>query len=214
MTVSREIAVIGSGGHAVSVLDAAISAGFQPVAIVDPLTTLPEVFGLPVIPDVSSLHLGAVALCLGIGKNHLRQRVFEDIRGVFPDCRFPSIVHRTAWVSPLAQVGEGTVILSQASVGPHAKTMTGALINTGASLDHDSSLGEFASLAPGGRTGGNVSIGARSMVGLNAAIMQGVSVGHDSVIGAQSLVRDDIASLTIAFGVPCTPRRTRQRDDE
>jgi sugar O-acyltransferase (sialic acid O-acetyltransferase NeuD family) len=213
MTVLLKIAVLGSGGHALSVLDAAVSAGYEPVAVVDPGNTVTEIFGLPVVPDVSSLNLDEVELCLGIGNNSRREKVFDETRLSFPTCRFPPILHMTAWVSPQAAVGQGTVILSQASVGPHAKTGIGALINTHASLDHDSLLDDFASLAPGASIGGNVSIGARSMIGLNTGILPGVSVGADTVIGAQSLVRTNIESLTVAFGVPCAPKRTRHRGD-
>ncbi len=213
MAVLRKIAVLGSGGHALSVLDAAVSAGYEPVAVVDSRNPVTEVFGLPVFADVSSLDLEEVNLCLGIGNNSRREKVFNETRRSFPTCRFPPIIHKTAWVSHRAEIGQGTAILSQASVGPHAKTGIGALVNTHASLDHDSVLDDFASLAPGARTGGHVSIGARSMIGLNAGILQGVSVGSDTVIGAHSLVRTNIESLTVAFGIPCVPKRTRHQDD-
>lgn len=213
MVALRKIAVLGSGGHALSVLDAAVSAGYEPVAAVDPRNAVSEIYGLPVLPDVSSLNLEEVELCLGIGNNSRREKVFNETRLAFPASRFRTILHQTAWVSPQAEVGPGAVILSHASVGPHAKAGIGALINTHASLDHDSVLGDFASLAPGARTGGNVSIGARTMIGLNAGILQGVSVGSDTVIGAQSLVRSNIESLTVAFGIPCVPKRSRSKDD-
>jgi sugar O-acyltransferase (sialic acid O-acetyltransferase NeuD family) len=213
MKLPGKIAVLGSSGHALSVLEAALSAGFEPVAVVDPLIDDLEIFGLPRLVDVSSLDLGTVALCLGVGPNFLRESVFDSLRKEFPESRFPPIIHKTASVSPSATISEGAVVLSQANVGARAEAGVGALLNTGASLDHDSNLGDFSSLGPGAKTGGDVTIGARTMVGLNAGIIHGISIGADSVIGAMSLVLQDISSLTIALGVPSTPKGSRTREE-
>jgi acetyltransferase-like isoleucine patch superfamily enzyme len=105
------------------------------------------------------------------------------------------------------------VVLAQASVGPLSVVGVGGLLNTGASLDHESTIGKFASLGPGAHTGGKVIIGARAMVGLNAGVLQGISVGADTVIGAQSLVRQDIPEGVVAYGVPCKPVRARSTSD-
>ena len=89
----------------------------------------------------------------------------------------------------------------------------GALLNTGSSLDHDSFLAHFASLGPGARTGGNVRIAERTVIGLNAGMLQGVSIGSDTVVGAHSFVNKDMPAATVAYGVPATPVRRRQRND-
>jgi len=214
MKLPGKIAVLGSSGHALSVLEAALSAGFEPVAVVDPLIDDPEIFGLPRLADVSSLDLGTVSLCLGIGTNFVRESVFDSLRKEFPESRFPPIVHRTASVSPSATISEGAVLLPQANIGARAEAGKGALLNSGASLDHDSNLGDFSSLGPGATTGGDVTIGARTMVGLNAGIIQGISIGADSVIGAMSLVLENIAAFTVTFGVPSKPVGSRTKTEK
>jgi len=213
MTKFLKIAVLGAGGHALSILDAAVSAGFQPVAVVDPHVEKATQFELPLLRDPSSLDLSEVALCLGIGHNYVREAIFLATREAYPGARFPSLIHKTAWVSPTATLSDGTVVLANASVGPLAKTGVGAIVNTGASLDHESLLDDFASLAPGAHTAGSVSIGVRAMIGLNAGIIQGVTIGHDSVIGAHSLVRHDIPDSVIAYGVPCSKVRERKASE-
>ena len=213
MTKSSKIAILGAGGHALSVLDAAASAGFVPYAFVDPDLTQFEVFGLPVVPDLSGLDLSEIAVCLGIGNNFVREAVFAETRKAFPEASFPVIRHATAWVSPGVVLGEGTAVLAHASVGPSARTGMGAVLNTGASLDHGSSLDDFASLGPGARTAGDVTIGARAMIGLNAGVLQGVTIAHDAVVGAHSLVNLDIPALVVAYGVPCAPVRERNQKD-
>ena len=208
-----KIVILGSGGHALAVWDASLSAGFTPIGFVDPAQSSSRVEGLPVVSSLLEIDLSEVDVALGIGHNFAREQATVELLEKYPAARMPVIVHQTAWVSPSAVLDAGTVVMAQASVGPFATTGRGALLNTAASLDHESQLGDFASLGPGAHTGGQVIVGARTMVGLNAGILQGISIGADTVIGGQSLVRTDIPLGTVAFGVPCAPVRTRLATD-
>jgi len=208
-----KIVILGSGGHALAVWDACVSAGFTPTGFIDLAHGSSRVEGLPVVSNLSEIDLSEVDVALGIGHNFARAQATIDLLDKNPEVRMPIIVHKTAWVSPSATLDAGTVVMAQASVGPFATTGRGALLNTAASLDHESQLGDFASLGPGSHTGGQVIVGARTMIGLNAGILQGISIGSDTVIGGQSLVRTDIPAGTVAFGVPCVPVRTRFATD-
>ena len=209
-----QILIIGAGGHALAVWDACLSAGFTPIGFVDPSQTSPRVEGLPILSNLSEIDLSEVGVALGIGHNFAREQATISLLGKYPGVRMPIVVHQTAWVSPSATLDAGTIVMAQASVGPFATCGRGALLNTAASLDHESQLGDFASLGPGARTGGQVIVGARTMVGLNSGILQGISIGSDAVIGGQSLVRTDIPAETVAFGVPCVPVKTRLATDD
>ena len=203
--------VIGDGGHAASVAEAAESSGFQVAGFIDigaeaaPMESLNS--------RVRELDFETTALAIGVGTNFLRAAIHAVVSSEFPAASFPYIIHQTAWLSPSAEIASGVTLLAHSSVGPNAKLGLGSLINTGASLDHDSELGAFASLGPGARTGGNVKVGSRAMIGLQAGILQGRTVGEDSVVGAQSLVLEDIPSLSVAVGSPCRVIRSRERDE-
>lgn len=211
---SGKIVILGSGGHALAVWDACVSAGFTPIGFVDPAEGLSRVSGLWVASSVSGIDFSTVEVALGVGNNYSREQSLVELLQQHPEVRLPAIVHQTAWVSPNALLHPGSVVMAHASVGPFAVAGRGSLLNTGASLNHESKLGDFASLGPGAHTGGQVVIGARTMVGLNAGILQGISVGADTVIGGQSLVRTDIPAETLAFGVPCTPVRARSASEQ
>ena len=208
----KNVIVVGSAGHAGSVADAARSAGFSVVAFFDPSVESSS-DEREVLNSLDGIDLDATGFTLGIGANYSRENAYTTIKNSYPDARFPVIIHSSAWVSTLATLEEGAVVMSMASVGPFCTVGVGALINTGSSLDHDSQMGSFASLGPGARTGGNVTIGERTMVGLNASVMQGVSVGHDSVVGAQSLVMQNIGRNVVAFGTPAAIRRERSSSE-
>lgn len=212
MTARNPLYILGAGGHAGSVLDAALSAGFVVMGFID-ADKSGERWGVPILENLATINLSSVSLALGVGTNFSRESSFDALRALHPAAQFPPIIHATAWVSPMATLDEGAVVLSMAHIGPGSRVERGALVNTGASLDHDSALAPFASLGPGARTGGSVTIGQRTMVGLGAGILQGVSVGSDTVIGAHSLVTESVSDLIVAIGVPAKTLTSRERDD-
>lgn len=212
MADSPSIAIIGAGGHALSVWDAVKSCGFEPVAFIDP-HKVGNFCGLPVLASSSALDDTVANIALGIGTNYLRHAEYARIIECSPKYKFPAIVHRSAWVSPSASIGAGAVILSMASVGSQCVVGVGAVMNTSSSLDHSSSLREFASLGPGARTGGDVQVGERAMVGLNAGIFPRVVVGNDSVVGAHSLLTEDLEPYSVSIGVPAVVTRMRATDE-
>jgi sugar O-acyltransferase (sialic acid O-acetyltransferase NeuD family) len=209
----RQLVILGHGGHAKSVADAAGSAGFAVIGFLGLAEDHQPDHGTPALQSLDDIDLESTEIALGIGANFVRARVAADVVNSYPRARFVAVIHVTAWVSPLAEISPGSVVLAHAAVGPGAKLGFGAVLNTGSSLDHDSRLQDFASLGPGARTSGDVSIGERSAMGLQSGILQGRSVGRDSVVGAQSLVTRNIPDLTVAWGIPCAPMRDRKAED-
>jgi len=88
------------------------------------------------------------------------------------------------------------------------------IVNTNSSLDHESTLANFASLAPGAIVGGNSQIGERTSVGLGARVIQGLSVASDVCIGAASLINKKIdQSKCVIYGIPAKRIRARAIDE-
>ena len=207
------LVVLGSGGHALTVAEAAETTGREVSRYIDVHPDDYRSGFSSVLYEIARSGLASGLFVLGIGSNHIRAKLHERVSQVHPGALFPPIFHSTAWVSPSARIEAGAILLAHASAGHKARMGVGSLINTGGSLDHNSTLGDYGSLGPGARTGGNVAVGARTMVGLQAGILHGRSVGDDTVIGAQSLVLEDIPGLCVAYGSPCSVVRERQRDD-
>ena len=202
--------IFGTGGHAVAVMDAAQSCGFEIQGFIDPQGPA-SICGMPVISDLRDTE--GSHLALGIGSNFLREKVFREARELLPNSEFPLIIHSASFVSPLAVVEEAAVVLAMASVGPKSRVGRGSLLNTAASLDHDSHMDSWSSLGPGARTGGNVSIGKRSVIGLQAGISNQVTIGPDSILGAYSFANKDLEKNLVAYGIPAQVIRSRHTED-
>ena len=93
-----------------------------------------------------------------------------------------TIIHRRAWVSPSASIGEGTVLMAGAIVQPRARIGRHCIINTGATVDHDCVLKDYVHIAPGAHLCGNVHVGEGALVGVGVGIEPGVVIPKWSVV--------------------------------
>lgn len=212
--MKKDIIVIGAGGHAVSIANVALSDNYTISGFVDDNKKGGELLGAPIINMEKCVRDYADAnYVIAIGDNSTRKKVSMDIKRKFPNAKFPALIHQSADIGIYSEVGEGTVIMPQAVIGPNSIVGHFCIINTRSSLDHDCHLGDFGSIAPGVTAGGNVKIGASSAVSIGATIKHSVTIGHDSVIGASSYVNSDIGDNVVAHGIPCKIIRRRQSHD-
>ena len=67
-----------------------------------------------------------------------------------------------------------------------------SLINTGALIDHDCTIGKSCHICPGVTLSGGVRVGDRSMICSGSTVIPYKSIGANAVIGAGSIVFEDI----------------------
>lgn len=211
------IIVVGSSGHAKVVVDIIErERKFNIVGFCDSFRSVgEETAGYQVLgseqdlPDLISKYaiMGAI---VAIGDNSIRLKVTSAIRAICPDLKFVSAIHPSSSIGKGVVIGEGTVVMAGAVVNPHSRVGDFCILNTLSSLDHDSVLGDFASLAPGVRTGGSCRIGKLSAIGIGAVLVHNICVGEEAVIGAGSTVMKDVDSLVVAYGTPAKMIRKRE----
>jgi sugar O-acyltransferase (sialic acid O-acetyltransferase NeuD family) len=205
--MADRLVVIGSGGHAKVVVEAALAR--QPDREIIILDDAEEsrgrsVLGVSVSGGRGELDpLRGTPVIVAVGGNHARAELVHWLK----DQRhsLESIIHPRAIVADSVKVGAGVFVSAGAIVIAEARIGDGAIINTGASVDHDCDIGEAAHIAPGVHLCGNVRIGARTLVGVGSSVKPGVSIGADVVIGAGSVVVQDIAEAGTFVGVPARP---------
>ena len=211
---SRKIVIFGAGGHAVSVANVAKSAGFTISHFVDKNKSGGSLLGISIIGDVSELNNLSQYCCgIAVGDNAVRQEIFNGLSMQHPGIHFPALVHSSAIISYFSNIGDGTVAMPHAVVGPNSNVGRFCILNTQSSIDHDCSMADYSSLAPGAVTGGNVSVGIRSAISIGAIVKHGLNIGDDSVIGANSYLDRDIPPNTVAYGTPAKAIRSRKIGD-
>jgi len=216
----KRLLLVGASGHAQSVLGVVQALGdVAVVGLIDDRSPagstalgLPVVGGVDDVPDVCR-SLGVELAFVAIGDNFQRQRISDRIASRVPDLTFATLLHPSAVIGAGATIESGTVVMAQAVVGAASRVGKGCVVNTASCLEHEGTMADWSSLAPGAIAAGRVSIGARAFVGLGAMVLQGLSVGADTVIGAGSVVVAAIEPGVVAFGTPCRTVRPRAHDE-
>ena len=140
------------------------------------------------------------AAVVAIGNNDARMAVAGRLRA--RGVELINAVHPSAVVASNVTMGTGNVI------GPGAILVTGTrleddvIVNTAASIDHDSLLCCGAQIAPGVHTAGCVTVERGAFVGLGAVLGPNVRVGEGTVVGAGAVVLTDLPPRVLAVGMP------------
>jgi len=201
----EELVVIGAGGHAKMVIEAARSrVDLRVVACLDLQTSLTECLGVRVFEEseerIDSFQRSGSCFFVALGDNRLRQKV--TLRLVEKGCRIATIIAASATVSPSASIGEGTVVMPNATIGACAIVGKGAILNTASSIDHDTLIEDFVHIAPGCHLAGNVKVHVGSMLGIGTCVVPSICIGPWATLGANSTVIRDIPSYSTWVGSP------------
>lgn len=193
------IAVIGAGGHATVVASTLLAVGFQLAGFYDddPHTHDKQILGHPVIGPIAALKTGHVAgAILGIGSNEVRKRLAGELA-----LNWVTAIHPFAYVDPSAALGPGTVVCAGAIVQAGAKIGAHVILNTKASADHHTTVGDFSHIATAHLAGG-ASIGEGVFLALHSVVLPGLTVGPWAVVAAGAVVTKDVPANTTVAGVP------------
>jgi len=198
--------VIGAGGHAKVVVDAARVAGIDVVGIAARDPHPATLLGIPVRSDAEGID--ADAFIVAVGDNAARSREYRAAldRGLVP----ASVVHPSAVVSESVEIGAGSFIA--AGVVVNADTVIGenSILNTGCTVDHDCEIGAHAHVGPGVNICGGCVIGEGALLGVGSCVAPGGGVGEWSTIGAGAAVLGVTDARTVCVGVPARPIRREE----
>lgn len=207
MSEPKPLILIGAGGHAKVVLDIIDSLGLHCIAVSSPeASNLEQWRGLKLISDLqlSELHSPAqVDLVLGVGLipgGRLRQKLFKHFTQL--GYQFRTLCHPTAWISPSARLGQGCQVMAGAIIQADAECADNVIINTRASIDHDTVIGAHSHIAPGAVLCGAVVVEDDVFVGAAATVLQSKRIGKGAVVAAGAVVISDVMSGAVVKGCP------------
>ena len=212
--MNKDIFLVGASGHGKVVLDIAILAGFNVVAILDDdparkdtiLRDIPVIGGAEMIPALKAK--GVVSGAVAIGSNIIRKRVADKLTQL--GCSFEILIHPSAVIDRTARLGPGTVVMAGAIVNAEAVLGEHVIVNSGASVDHDCRISSYVHLGPGVRLCGNVGVGENSLLGVGAVVIPGIRIGASATVGAGAAVIADVQDNVTVIGVPATPQNLKK----
>lgn len=190
--------VIGAGGHAKVVVDAAREAGFEIAGVLGRPGDPAEVLGIPVAMDGSAID--ADVFIVAIGDNTARAAAFAAglEAGLVP----ATVIHPSAILADEIEIGRGTFAAAGVVVNVHARIGENVILNTGCTVDHDCLIGDHAHLGPGANLCGGVTVGEGTLLGVGSCALPKATIGAWTTIGAGAAVTGAIGDGVTAVGVP------------
>ncbi len=198
----------GAGGHALVVADALRDlkvpvAGLiddNPVRVRDSTGSILPGFGIN-----SQFRIPDSALIITIGNCRVRALLADRL-----DARYHTLIHPSAIVSRTVEIAEGSVVMHGAIVQVASRIGRHVIVNTGARVDHECTIHDFAHIAPSVNLCGDVTVGEGAIIGAGAIVLPGVRIGKWSVVGAGAVVLRDVPDYAVVVGNPARIIRYEQ----
>lgn len=202
----KPLILLGGGGHCKSVIEAAESAGFNILGILD----MPDDFGKEILSykvigtdgDIPAyIDKALFVITVGFIKNPaIRIKLFNRVKEA--GGKLATIIASTAYVSKYATIGEGTVVMHHAFVNAGAKIGENVILNTFTNIEHDAEISDQCHISTGTMVNGDCKVGKNCFIGSQSVLANGITIGEDIIVGAGSLVRKSISIKGIYSGNP------------
>lgn len=138
--------IVGAGGHGRVVKETAQvqkKYPFEDIAFVDDRSTN----AIGTTADLKDLQKDYDMAVVAIGSNRIRASLQKKLKELGYD--IPTLIHPTAYVSPSAQIGEGTVVEPMVVINANVRIGDGCIISVGSIVDHDAVIDEYCHVNAG-----------------------------------------------------------------
>ena len=196
----KNLILIGGGGHCKSVIEAAESAGYSILGVLDmPDEVGKEILSTKVIgtdDDIPQyVDKAEFVITVGFIKNpNTRIKLYNKVKEA--GGKLATIIAK------YAIIGEGTVVMHKAFVNAGANIGANCIINTFSNIEHDAVVGDQCHISTGTMVNGDCKVGDRCFIGSQSVLANGTSIADNIVVGAGSLVRKSLCRKGIYSGNP------------
>jgi sugar O-acyltransferase (sialic acid O-acetyltransferase NeuD family) len=211
MTI-KPIVILGTGGNCIDIFDTindinSIQLKYECIGFLDdnPDHWGQRIAGVPILgpltaaKDLPPSHFFVNGIS---SPQNFWKKDFIIAKTKIPIERFETIIHPTAHVSKMADIGRGTVIFQNVTITSNVKIGDQVIILPNTVISHDDTIGDYSSIAGGVCISGYVTIGKCCYIGTNSSIKQKVSIGDFSLVGMNSAVLHDVPENNVVVGSP------------
>ena len=170
-----ETILIGAGGHGKVVLDAILSNLNTNIKIIGFLDDgeIKEIAGIKKLGNIKDhVKYKDKKFHIAIGNNVFRERLSKEIG----ENNLVTIIHKTACVSSMSNVGNGSYIGAMSVINPQCKIGKGCIVNTGTIVEHDCYIGDYSHLSYRVLVGSESKISSKTMIDMGKILERNSNV--------------------------------------
>lgn len=164
-----EVILIGAGGHGKVVLDAVLSNSNTDIKIIGFLDDggIKKIHGIKKLGNIKDfVNFKDKKFHIALGNNKFREKIAKELG----EENLISIIHKTAYVSSMSKIGNGTYIGAMAVINPECEIGKGCIINTGTIVEHNSYIGDYSHLSYRALVGSESKISSGTMIDIGRII--------------------------------------------
>ena len=200
--MSKDVIIIGAGGHAKVIADIIYKSGDNLIGFLDDnlANKGKEIYlGKKVLGTTKDIeNYNKNYFIIGIGNNSIRKKINNE-----NNLKLYTAIHPSAIIAEDVKIGTGSVIMAGVVINPGTVIGKNCIINTCSSLDHDNLLEDYVHISPGAHLAGTVSVKEGTWICTGATIINNITIAQNNIIGAGSVVIKDINEENGTYvGVP------------
>lgn len=204
MSETERVVILGAGGHAKVCIEIFRDMGIPLAYCIGGEGSPEKCLDVSVVIGDTQIHRlyaqGYRKFFVAIGSNVVRQKLADMALGL--GFELVNAISPKAVISDSAKLRRGIAVMPGAIINAEAFIDDLAIINTGATIDHDCQIGRAVHIAPQCALAGKVSVGQGSFLGIGCKVIPEINIGSLCVAGAGSVIVRDIPSNTQLCGVP------------
>lgn len=112
----------------------------------------------------------------------------------------PVVQSPLAYLSPLAKVACGSILMHGSIVNAGADVGTNCIVNSRALIEHGAKVGDFCHISTGAIINGDARVGAGTFLGSGALVREGVQIGSKCLIGMGARITRDLPDGSVVKG--------------
>ncbi len=149
-------------------------------------------------------------IVIAVGEPSAREMIYNRVKDA--GYSLATLLHRLAFASPSAVLGEGVVLQDGVRVSAEAELGANTFVNHRSMIGHNTKIGKHCQISANVMIAGCVDIGDTVFAGVSSCIRDHTTVGEHTILSMGSVVLKDVRPYKIVLGNPA--REIAENKDE
>jgi sugar O-acyltransferase (sialic acid O-acetyltransferase NeuD family) len=201
--MKNRLLIIGASGHGKVVADIALKMKeWESVSFLEDNESIQSAMNIDVIGKAIDFYkyVKSCDLFVAVGNNIIREKLQANLEKA--GASIPILIHPNAVIGEQVELNSGTVVMAGAVINCCTKIGKGCIINTAATIDHDSVIEDYVHISPGANLAGTVRVGKGTWLGIGSIVSNNVTITSDCKVAAGTVVVTDLTESGTYVGVP------------